>query len=97
MTIQDLIINISSVNEESVIYAKKLEGHFDSNSEIIILELTEEEQQMKTFEIIALKCPSFSYFLETFMVKEMVEDLLLINSSLDEIVSTVIHYAEYDA
>ena len=43
MTIQDLISNIDDVNEATVIYARKIDGKFTAYSEVILLELPEED------------------------------------------------------
>lgn len=99
MTIKDIILNIETMNEEAVVYAKTISGEFTRQSEAILLELTEDELALKTTEIAKVKCPGFDYFLEAFMIKEMVEDLNNLTPKWDigKITDRIIHYAKYDA
>ncbi len=54
---------------------------------------------MKIDELADSKCPGLSYFLEMFLVKEMMEDLKSIEpqKSIEEKIEIVINYAEFDA
>jgi hypothetical protein len=99
MNLKEIIANYSKINEDLVVYAKKVNERFLSSSEVVLLELTEEEQGMKTFEIEKVKCPGFTYFLEMFIIKEMMEDFENNNQKkeIEEKVEIVIHYAEFDA
>ena len=98
-TLQDLITSISTFNREDTIYAKKVNGKFLPNSEALVLQLTEEESAMRINEIAELKCPGYDYFLEIFIIKDMIDDIddLNNNAGLDEKIAIIIHYAEYDA
>ena len=99
MTIKDVISNINELSEEAVIYAKRIDGKFESSSEVILLELSEEELELLTKDISEKYCPEFDYFLEGFMVKEMVQDIRIVPeySTVDQQVKRIIHYAEFDA
>jgi hypothetical protein len=99
MDLRKVIADSLELNDELVVYAKKIDGRFISSSEAILLELTEEEQDLKTNEIADKKCPGFSYFLEMFLIKEMMDDFENIEpkKNLDQKIETVIHYAEFDA
>lgn len=99
MTIKDIISNINELREEAVIYAKKINGRFESSSEVVLLELTEEERELLTKDISEKYCPGFDYFLEGFMVKEMVQDIRIVPeyNSVDQQVKRIIYYAEFDA
>jgi hypothetical protein len=99
MTLNEVIARIDELNEDSVIYAKKQDGKFLSTSEAVVLELAEEEEDLSTNEIANKYCPGFDYFLEVFLVKDMVEELQASDEykSLDKQVERVIHYAEFDA
>jgi hypothetical protein len=99
MTIKDVISNINELSEEAVIYAKKINGRFESSSEVVLLELTEEERELLTKDISEKYCPGFDYFLEGFMVKEMVQDIRIVPeyNSVDQQVKRIIYYAEFDA
>ena len=98
-TLKEILINIAVFKEEAPIFAKRVEKEFRPDSEAVVLELTEEELDLPTHKMAALKCPGLDYFLDVFIVQEMVADFE--NStqpvSLDERTATVIHYAEYDA
>ena len=98
-TLKEILVNIAAFKEEAPIFARKVEKEFRPDSEAVVLELTEEELDLPTAEMAALKCPGLDYFLDVFIVQEMVADFE--NSaqpvSQDERIATLIHYAEYDA
>ncbi len=99
MDLEKVIADSLGLNDDLVVYAKKIDGRFISSSEAVLLELKEEEQDLKTNEIADRKCPGFSYFLEMFLIKEMMDDLENIEpkKNLEQKIETVIHYAEFDA
>ena len=97
MTIKDIISDPSLVKENDMIFARKVNGKFSESSEVAVLDLTDEEHQMDTSQIAEIKCPGFDYFLEAFMIKEMIVDFDKLNSPLSEKVEAIIHYGEYDA
>ena len=99
MTIQDVISNIDELNEDAVIYAKKVDSKFHSHSEVVLLELSEEDLELPTKEVAEKHCPGYDYFLEGFMVKEMVQDMRLVPEyeTLEKQVDRIIYYAEFDA
>jgi hypothetical protein len=99
ITLREAILNSTNINPYSTIYALKIDGKFSSASQAVILELSEEEQEMKTYEIAELKRPGFDYFLELFMIQEMFEAMNAEKPrrSDDEIVNRIIYYGEYDA
>ena len=75
MDLRKVITDSSHIDENLVVYAKKIDGKFLSTSEAILLELTEDERNMKVNEIADSKCPGLSYFLEMFLIKDMMQDL----------------------
>jgi hypothetical protein len=99
MTISEIITNIGEQNEEAIIFAKKADGKFSPSSEAVLIELDEEEHGSLTNEIADKHCPGFDYFLEVFLVKDMVEDLknTVGYKSLEQQIDRIIHYAEFDA
>ena len=99
MTISKVISNVEEQNEEVLIFARKINGKFLSSSEAILVELAEEEQGSPTNEVANKHCPGFDYFLEIFLVKDMLQDLSKIvgYKSLEQQIDRVIHYAESDA
>lgn len=99
MTLGEIIINCRDYNEFSVVYAKKWDGKFLANSEASVLVLEENEIQANTDEIARQKCPGYDYFLEIFLIQEMLSDLeeLITYKSEEDRIERVIYFAENDA
>ena len=97
MNLIELITNIDEIDEEAVLYVKRIDGDFSQESEVVILNLTEEELEWKTFEITEKKCPGFEYFMEVFLIKEFMEDVSSQYPSLEKKCDRLIHYVEFDA
>ncbi|AUC15855.1 hypothetical protein BTO06_12145 [Tenacibaculum sp. SZ-18] len=97
MKLIELITNIDEIDEEAVLYVKRIDGDFSRESEVVILNLTEEELEWKTFEITEKKCPGFEYFMEAFLIKEFMEDVSSQYPSLEKKCDRLIHYVEFDA
>ena len=99
MSIHDLISNVDGLNDETVVYAKKINGKFRIDSEVVLLELSDEELELLTREVSARYCPGFDYFLEGYMIKEMVEEIRISPEfrTVEQQVQRVIYYAEFDA
>ena len=99
MTLGEIIINCSDYNEISFVYAKKQNDKFLINSEAIVLVLDENEMETNTTEIARQKCPGFDYFLEIFIIQEILDDLkeLIEYKSNEKKIERVIYYAENDA
>jgi hypothetical protein len=99
MTLRDIILNIDELSQEAVIYAKKVGGRFVGSSEAVLLELSDNDLELLTKDVSEKYCPGFDYFLEGYMVKEMVEEIRTIPEyqTVDQQVIRVIYYAEFDA
>jgi hypothetical protein len=99
MTISEIISNIDNQSEEAIIFAKRENEKFLPSSEVVVVELTEDEQGMLTKEIAEKYCPGFDYFLEIFLVKDLVGALntTVGYKSLEQQIDRIIHYAEFDA
>jgi hypothetical protein len=99
MTIQDVILNIDELSEDAVIYAKKVDEKFQSDSEVALLEMSDEDLALPTKEVSEKYCPGFDYFLEVFLVKEMVQEMQLDPQfkTVEQQVKRIIYYAEFDA
>ncbi|MBG6130052.1 hypothetical protein IWQ47_001865 [Aquimarina sp. EL_43] len=97
MKLIELLTNIEKIDEESVLYVKRIDCEFSSESEVTILNLTEEELEWKTFEVTEKKCPGFEYFMEAFLVKEFMEDISLQYPTLEKKCERLIHYVVFDA
>jgi len=96
MKLIQVITNIEKIDGASVLYVKRIDGQITSDSDVTILNLTEEELEWKTSKVTEKKCPGFEYFLETFLIKEIIGDLNK-NESLESKCNRLIHYAEFDA
>jgi len=99
MTLSEIIANIDQQNEEATIFAKKVDEKFLPSSQAVLVELDDEELHSPTKEIADKYCPGFDYFLEVFLVKEVLEDLenTVGYKSLEQQIDRIIHYAEFDA
>lgn len=99
MTIKECISKIDELDDHADIYAKRIDGKFNSNSEAVILVLTEEEQSLPPAIISKEKCPGFDYFLEVFIIKEVLEGYIqnTPTANLEMIADRIVYYAEYDA
>jgi hypothetical protein len=99
MHLSEVIASYADLDEELVAYAKKVEGRFLPTSEALLLTLTEDEQDMRTDEVAARHCPGFSYCMEIFLIKEIMQDLDNVSPKveLENKIERVIHYIEYDA
>tara|TARA_R110002074_G_scaffold399773_1_gene593656 strand:- start:162 stop:455 length:294 start_codon:yes stop_codon:yes gene_type:complete len=97
MKLIEVLTNIEKVDEESVLYVKRIDDQFSCESEVTILKLTEEENEWKTFEVTEKKCPGFEYFMEVFLIKEFMEDVSTQYPTLENKCDRLIHYVEFDA
>ncbi len=99
MTIREIITNIDDQSEEAIIFAKKENGKFLPSSQAVVVEVIEDEQDAPTNEIAEKYCPGFDYFLEVFLVKDLVGALSATVgfNSLEQQIERIIHYAEFDA
>jgi hypothetical protein len=99
MTLGEIIINCSDYSELSIVYSKKQNDKFLTNSEAIVLLLDENEMETNTTEIARQKCPDFDYFLEIFIIQEIRGDLkdLIEYKANEKKIERVIYYTENDA
>ncbi|MEL1248059.1 DUF7716 domain-containing protein [Flavobacterium helocola] len=103
MNLRDVILNcnqyIDSDEFMNMVFVKKQNNKFESNSEATVLKLTFEEMEMNLRDIANSKCPGFDYFLEMNIVQDFYAEIQ--NSkeynSDDERVKRIIYYAEFDA
>ncbi|WP_299126246.1 hypothetical protein [uncultured Winogradskyella sp.] len=97
MKLIEFLQNIEEIDEESVLYVKRIGDQFLPDSEVTILNLTEEELEWKTFEVTEKKCPGFEYFMEAFLIKEFMEGVSPQYPTLEKKCDRLIHYVEFDA
>jgi hypothetical protein len=66
---------------------------------VVVVELTEDEHNTPTEEIAEKYCPGFEYFLEVFLVKDLVGALSSTAGYkfLQQQIERIINYAEADA
>jgi hypothetical protein len=95
MGLRKIITDYSDINDDLIVYAKKIDGRFQSSSQVVLLELTEDEKDMNTTDITEQKCPGFSYFMEVFLIKEIMQDFDI--KDIEGKIEAVIHYVEFDA
>jgi hypothetical protein len=95
----EIISDIDNINEELVLFSKRIDGHFKSNSETVVIELNEEERELPTHIVAEKKCPGFEYFMEVFLVKEFVDDYKNAHPKDDiiKLSDRLAYYAEFDA
>ncbi|MCS3552695.1 MULTISPECIES: hypothetical protein [unclassified Sphingobacterium] len=103
MELKQIILNCRNYqsNDEivSVIFAKRIEGKFQSASDAVVLEVEQEDWEIKITQIATTKYPGYEYFLEMDIAQYSYEDLLADEGykSDDKKVEAIIHYAEFDA
>lgn len=101
MKLIEIIQSINSYDDEGAIFAQKLDGSYHSKSEAVVIEMTDKELEMETSELAASRCPGKSYFLEVFLVQEVLEGWASNHDgrqpSIEEACQCLIHYAEHDA
>ena len=59
MTLKEIILASPTLDEDLVVYAKKVGGQFDESSESVLLDLTEDEREMKIDEVARNKMSWF--------------------------------------
>jgi hypothetical protein len=99
MTIAELIAGIEDINEDAIIFAKRVNGTFLASSETFLVELVEDEEDLPTAEMANKYCPGFDYFLEVFLVKDLVLDFsgAVGYKASSQLVERIIYYAQNDA
>ncbi|RSK24719.1 hypothetical protein [Hymenobacter metallilatus] len=99
MKLNEVIAAIDEQHEAAIIFVKKVNGKVLPNSEAVLVVIGEEEGDWKTDQIASKYCPGFEYFLEVFIIQDMIDDLkgMANYNTLDQQVNRIIHYAEFDA
>ena len=103
MLLNEAILNCKNYEDTEdilhTIYAKRIDGRFQSISDAVVLELTTEEMEMNLKEISNLKCPGYEYFLEMFILQDFYNDLEQSDDykSDEKKVERIIYYAEFNA
>jgi len=101
MRLHEIIAGLSECPAESLIFAQRIGGEFRPESAAVIIELSEAEFCRPVSEVAVERAPGMEYFLEAFIVLEMLGDWRCNHTKqrqdLDAIVERIIYYAEHDA
>ena len=101
MKLFEVIKAIDTFDDEGTIFVQKIDGSYRPKSEAVVIEMTDEELEMKTSEVAKTRCPDKSYFLEVFIVQEVLEGWASNHGgkqpNIEQTCQCLIHYAEHDA
>ena len=101
MKLINLIENYSTLSDEGIVFAERVNGKFSGESEAVVIEMDEEELTQKTSEIAHKRAPGKEYFLEVFIIQNILEDWGSNNAKgiplAEAALETIINYAENDA
>jgi len=100
MKLSEAIFNLTDLPDEAVLFAERIDGQFSPESSVVILSLNDEELALPVAEVAASRAPGTDYFLEAFLVRDMVaewQDTRTADSiGTTLLVDRIIHYAEHD-
>ena len=97
MKLAEAVFNLNGLPDEAVLFVERINGHFAPESAVVILSLDDDELEMPTAQVAALKAPGTEYFLEAFLVRDMVAECQNQGADPAEVLQRIIHYAEHDA
>jgi hypothetical protein len=101
MNLKDVIENLSLLPEDGTVFAERINGEFRADSEAQVVEITDEELKQQTSEAATKKAPGKDYFLEVFIIQEVLEGWRKHHGGktppIDAALESVIYYAENDA
>ena len=101
MKLFEVIKSIGTFDDEGTIFVQKINGYYHPKSEAVVIEMTDEELEMKTSEVAKIRCPGKSYFLEVFIVREILDGWASSHDgkqpNTDQACQFLIHYADHDA
>ncbi|ARD22987.1 MULTISPECIES: hypothetical protein [Shewanella] len=97
MELRKLIESIENYNDEGIIFAELIEGSYLASSDAQVIEMSDEEMSLPTPEVAEKYCSGKAYFLEVFLVKEMLDSMRQEHIGSNEACKRIIHYAVHDA
>ena len=101
MNLKQAIEAIDELSEEATLFAERMDGEFQPESEVVLVNIGEDEPNRSVKEIAHEKAPGKEYFLEVFIIKEILEGWSDNHSgempSIQAALESVIYYAENDA
>jgi hypothetical protein len=101
MKLKNVIENLEFLSEDGTVFAEKINGKFRPDSEAQLVEMAEEELEREKMKIAELKSQGFEYFLEVFIIREIIEGWQINHDgnlpSIEAALENIIFYAENDA
>lgn len=101
MNLRETIENIDTLPEEATVFAERINGEYRSDSEVALVEMTDEELKRPVKEIADEKAPGKEYFLEVFIIREVLEGWQSNHQGeyppIGPALESVIYYSENDA
>jgi len=73
VTILDICKQLDQLDDDGVIYARRVDGEFVPASEAVVVTVPLEQVQTSAADIAARHCPGFDYCLEIFIARDAVE------------------------
>jgi hypothetical protein len=100
MLLSEAIRDLDKLPEDATLFAERVEGHFAPTSQVLSIELTDEERATPVVEVAARRAPGKHYFLEVFVAREALAGWRSMRGverlPPEEATRVVIHYAEND-
>jgi hypothetical protein len=75
MTLAEAIEASSTASPNAAVYAERLNGKWEPHSRAVLVEIADAELKTPTTELARVKAPGTEYFLEVFIINELLEDL----------------------
>jgi hypothetical protein len=101
MNLRSVIENLSSFSSEATVFAERVDGAFNGESEVQLVEMTDEELKQPVVKVAKEKAPGKEYFLEVFIIQEVLDGWSSNHGGqtppIDVALEGVIYYAKYDA
>jgi hypothetical protein len=101
MNLKSAIENISLLSGDATVFAERIDGAFRGESEVKLVEMTDDELQQSVVEVAKVNAPGKEYFLEVFIIQEVLDDWSSNHGGsippIDTALESVIYYAENDA
>ncbi|WP_170298799.1 hypothetical protein [Massilia eburnea] len=101
MTLHELVERLADLSEDATLFVERIDGSFTPLSRAAQVVIPEEMTAKPIREVAAQLAPGLEYFLEVFIIREVLEDWIenTVGSrpSLEQALERVIYYAENDA
>lgn len=101
MNIKQTVENINMLPDNTVVFAERIDGEFQPESSVVLINVGEDELNCFAKNIARDKSLSNEYFLEVYLIKEMLEGWRAIHGGeippINIALESVIFYANNDA